>query len=188
MQEAARLLEVEGRGSRLASLQKQLVARRCRLACAYGAVYFVGPKPGLPLLSLSLKALQCLVIWSSCLVLLPPLLVPMKCCHPVFVCCRSAWCVWRVLTAEHSVRLSEHAVSEPEPPPGGFPWDFMDMLWFTGVLSWHSTRSTAWASMSHKMHVVPVHPMQEWCYLDCKRMPGHLHLYLPNRCCWWVSG
>ena len=79
-------------------------------------------------------------------------------------------------------------MSEPEPPPGGFPWDFMDMLWFTGVLSWHSTRSTAWASMSPKMHVMPVHSMQEWCYLDCKRMPGHLHLYLPNRCCRWVSG
>ena len=36
-------------------------------------------------------------------------------------------------------------MSEPEPPPGGFLWDFMDMLWFTGVLSWHPTRSTAWA-------------------------------------------
>ena len=63
MQEATRLLEVEGRGSRLASLQKQLVARRCRLACAYGAVYSVGPKTGLPLLSLSFGALQCHKVW-----------------------------------------------------------------------------------------------------------------------------
>ena len=47
LQEAVRLLEVEGRGSRLASLQRQLVARRCRLAAAYGAVYAVGPKTGL---------------------------------------------------------------------------------------------------------------------------------------------
>ena len=45
--EAVRLLEVEGRGSRLASLQRQLVARRCRLAAAYGSVYAVGPKTGL---------------------------------------------------------------------------------------------------------------------------------------------
>ena len=49
VQGAARLLEVEGRGSRLASLQRQLVARRCRLAVSYGAVYAVGPKRGLPL-------------------------------------------------------------------------------------------------------------------------------------------
>ena len=49
VQGAARLLEVEGRGSRLASLQRQLVARRCRLAIGYGAVYSVGPKRGLPL-------------------------------------------------------------------------------------------------------------------------------------------
>ena len=47
LQEAVRLLEVEGRGSRLASLQRQLVARRCRLAAAYGTVYAVGPKTGL---------------------------------------------------------------------------------------------------------------------------------------------
>lgn len=46
MQGAARLLEVEGRGSRLASLQRQLVSRRCRLAVSYGAVYSVGPKTG----------------------------------------------------------------------------------------------------------------------------------------------
>ena len=48
VQGAARLLEVEGRGSRLASLQPQLVARRCRLAVSYGAVYCVGPKTGPP--------------------------------------------------------------------------------------------------------------------------------------------
>ncbi len=60
MQEAARLLEVEGRGSRLASLQKQLVAQRCRLACAYGAVYFVGPRTGLPLLFPSARGRPCL--------------------------------------------------------------------------------------------------------------------------------
>ena len=46
VQGAARLLELEGRGSRLASLQRQLVARRCRLAVSYGAVYCVGPKTG----------------------------------------------------------------------------------------------------------------------------------------------
>ena len=135
-------------------------------------MYFVGPKPGLPLLSLSLKALQCLVIWSSCLVLLPLLLLPMTCCHPVFVCCRSAWCVWRVLTAEHSVRLSEHAVSEPEPPPGGFPWDFMDMLWFTrcAVLALPPAAPLGLPCLLKCMSL-PVHSMQEWCYLDCKRMP-----------------
>ena len=48
VQGAARLLDVEGRGSRLASLQRQLVSRRCRLAASYGAVYSVGPKTGLP--------------------------------------------------------------------------------------------------------------------------------------------
>ncbi len=57
VQGAARLLEVEGRGSRLASLQRQLVSRRCRLAVGYGAVYSVGPKRGLPLCTMYLSTL-----------------------------------------------------------------------------------------------------------------------------------
>ncbi|KAK9915911.1 hypothetical protein WJX75_005884 [Coccomyxa subellipsoidea] len=44
LQEAARLLEVEGRGSRLHHLQRQLVARRCRMAVALGRIYSVGPR------------------------------------------------------------------------------------------------------------------------------------------------
>lgn len=46
LQEAARLLEVEGRGSRLQWLQRQLVARRCRMAVALGRIYSVGPRTG----------------------------------------------------------------------------------------------------------------------------------------------
>lgn len=57
VQGAARLLEVEGRGSRLASLQRQLVSRRCRLAVSYSAVYSVGPKTGLPLAFVHLDVL-----------------------------------------------------------------------------------------------------------------------------------
>ena len=62
LQEAVRLLEVEGRGSRLSSLQRQLVARRCRLAAAYGAVYAVGPKTGLPLLCMPIPFTQASVL------------------------------------------------------------------------------------------------------------------------------
>jgi hypothetical protein len=46
LQEAARLLEVEGRGGRLAALLRALVARRCRMAAALGHAYALGPRTG----------------------------------------------------------------------------------------------------------------------------------------------
>ena len=170
LQEAVRLLEVEGRGSRLASLQRQLVARRCRLAAAYGAVYAVGPKTGpsthcMPIPSHDHSTLRCLTtgsvcrlglhcgplpstLWDRCRRSSPSSqhvcgaidisgthMTPAACCH------------------QRSDR-SGFAVTEPEPPPGGFLWDLMDLLWFTGA-ALASTRSTTWACMHPSSLTMP---------------------------------
>ena len=149
LQEAVRLLEVEGRGSRLASLQRQLVARRCRLAAAYGAVYAVGPKTGLPLLCVPLpftqaSALRCLTISivycseSHCEPLPSAQGVWAQNDHSLLNIC--AVLFTSLARTSHLLLViaacsdrSGFAVTEPEPPPGGFLWDLMDLLWFTGA-------------------------------------------------------
>ena len=70
-------------------------------------------------------------------------------------------------------------MTEPEPPAGGFLWDLMDHLWFTGT-----------APTSHLQHrlgtddaFIPFDPVLSRKTSACFTMLRHSHTILPNRCC-----
>ena len=77
------------------------------------------------------------------------------------------------------------AVSEPEPPAGGFLWDLMDHLWFTGAapashlqhrLGMQDARISC-NSRSPKRLLVPACPWSANCIPPC-----------PIGAVWWVFG
>ena len=75
------------------------------------------------------------------------------------------------------------AVSEPEPPAGGFLWDLMDHLWFTGAPppppSIPPAAPLGHSRCTHLMQLL----LSRKAVGACMPLVCQLHSVLPNRCC-----